>query len=775
MPRSMAATTVVYVYRRDAKAIKTWLEQSSYLDKRFRMSPVVDVVRAMVADNDDGNEKGGSDDCSISIASSDDIITTRLRWHNNSIDSKNDNECDSEDGITKDCIAVPVIDAFLCKLAELFRRHLHHDEFISHEDDNELEHDEWDVENYCKAIVGFGRYKCPFSTAMLGNQKKNRNRHFYGCVMQPTYGNDATAAATHSGVITSSSSGIAEGTPNVAALPSLTIVQHVLIDTLTHWQQTIWQGDCDNPNNKNITNNNDNNDHCVDRLNIERLVRQLSYQTCPKKKLEIIGDDRTLVIPHRAFFVTNNSSSSSSIKTMPNASTVNTISNGHSCEFRDLLANVIHECQTKFGRNICRKTQNRVDDDDNDVVLFLGIQSQLWERFATVYQCTRIVRRGEIDSNSGTRESGHRILWPPALESGSAGEDDIASNDDNDNDDKDKWLCYNNTNYGYVPKMTGPNSPGWITVTEHGIHQSYDMSRVMFSRGNVTEKARFGKLCVQPNENVLDMYAGIGYYTLPAFIHGKARHVTACEWNVHAIRALRYNLFANGIDEDRVTILEGDCRANLERLLQEKVNANDDEFGYDRISLGLLPTSEGGWAVAVSCLHRRLGGWLHVHANVPTRERHQWTCWLGQSLANIASIIQRRRRQRRRLHLQSNKFLTECCIAIDKNDDNADEEDDLAGIDSNNNIGNESNDSDEWIAVVHHVERVKSFAPLIDHLVADVFVGPCHSSKAPSSVNSVFESSSRRFMPNLNCTTQTQQPTCALNKDGVLHQHWLQG
>ena len=296
-------------------------------------------------------------------------------------------------------------------------------------------------------------------------------------MMQPSYSDDAMAAATLSGVLISSSSGIAEGTPKDAALPPLTIVQHVLSDTLTHWQQKIWQSDCDNPNNKNITNNNDNNNHCVDRLNIERLVRQLSHQTC-RKKLEIIGDDWTLVIPHWALFVTN---SSSSIKTMQKSSTVNTISNGHSCEFRDLLANVIHECQAKIGRNICRKTHTRVDDNDNDAVLFLEIQSQLWERFATVYQCTQIVRQGEIGPNSGTRESGHWVFWPPALESRLAGEDDITSNDDDNNDDKDKWLYYNNTNYGYVPKMTGPDSPGWITVTEHGIHQSYDISCVMFS------------------------------------------------------------------------------------------------------------------------------------------------------------------------------------------------------------------------------------------------------------------------------------------------------
>jgi hypothetical protein len=171
------------------------------------------------------------------------------------------------------------------------------------------------------------------------------------------------------------------------------------------------------------------------------------------------------------------------------------------------------------------------------------------------------------------------------------------------------------------------------------------------------------------------------------------------------------------------------------------------------IEYHLLPSSEGGWAVALSCLNQQFGGWLHVHANVPTCERHRWTCWLGQSLANIASIMQKQRQQR--LFVPNNKLVTEgkidSCIAIDTNDDIADEEDDLAGIDSNNIIKNESNDSNGWIAVVQHVERVKSFAPLIDHLVADVFVGPCHSSKAPS-VNSAFENSSGST-PNWNQTT----------------------
>ena len=44
------------------------------------------------------------------------------------------------------------------------------------------------------------------------------------------------------------------------------------------------------------------------------------------------------------------------------------------------------------------------------------------------------------------------------------------------------------TNDGYTPESTGPDSSGWITVTEHKISQSFDLTRVMFSRGNVTER-----------------------------------------------------------------------------------------------------------------------------------------------------------------------------------------------------------------------------------------------------------------------------------------------
>ena len=38
----------------------------------------------------------------------------------------------------------------------------------------------------------------------------------------------------------------------------------------------------------------------------------------------------------------------------------------------------------------------------------------------------------------------------------------------------------------------------------------------------------------------------------------------------------------------------------------------------DRVNLGLIPSSEEGWAVASAALKSSTGGWLHIHGNVAT-------------------------------------------------------------------------------------------------------------------------------------------------------------
>ena len=53
---------------------------------------------------------------------------------------------------------------------------------------------------------------------------------------------------------------------------------------------------------------------------------------------------------------------------------------------------------------------------------------------------------------------------------------------------------------------------------ENGIFYCLDITRCMFSSGNVTEKARMGALQCR-GEALLDLFAGIGYYTLPLLTH----------------------------------------------------------------------------------------------------------------------------------------------------------------------------------------------------------------------------------------------------------------
>ena len=125
----------------------------------------------------------------------------------------------------------------------------------------------------------------------------------------------------------------------------------------------------------------------------------------------------------------------------------------------------------------------------------------------------------------------------------------------------------------------------------------------MFSRGNITEKLRIASWDCS-SEVVVDLYAGIGYFTLPYLLKAKARHLHACEWNSAAVAALRKNLQLNKVPEEVFTVHAGDNRETCPRGVAQRVN------------LGLLPTARLSWATAVRALDPKSGGWLHVHENV---------------------------------------------------------------------------------------------------------------------------------------------------------------
>lgn len=67
---------------------------------------------------------------------------------------------------------------------------------------------------------------------------------------------------------------------------------------------------------------------------------------------------------------------------------------------------------------------------------------------------------------------------------------------------------------------------------------SWNVEKNMFSAGNVTERHRIASYKCE-NEVIVDLFAGIGYFTLPFLVHAKAKFVHACEWNPDAVEALR--------------------------------------------------------------------------------------------------------------------------------------------------------------------------------------------------------------------------------------------
>jgi len=127
----------------------------------------------------------------------------------------------------------------------------------------------------------------------------------------------------------------------------------------------------------------------------------------------------------------------------------------------------------------------------------------------------------------------------------------------------------------------------------------------MFAAGNRTERRRAGRL-VRSGETVVDLFAGIGYFSIPAALPGRASSVYAVEKNPLSVRYLRENVRLNGVDP-RVTIVPGDNRT---------VSLPLGEF--DRAFLGYLPDSIP-WVPRALELLRPSGGWLHVHTVADAR------------------------------------------------------------------------------------------------------------------------------------------------------------
>ncbi|MDP2796275.1 MAG: SAM-dependent methyltransferase [Methanoregula sp.] len=138
---------------------------------------------------------------------------------------------------------------------------------------------------------------------------------------------------------------------------------------------------------------------------------------------------------------------------------------------------------------------------------------------------------------------------------------------------------------------------GEVRHHENGYSYFLDPQRVMFSQGNRVEKLRMATLVRDRNHNerVADMFAGIGYFTVP--VAGSGGFVHAMEINPVAFEYLERNVLVNGLS-DHVTASLGDCRVLLSGI-------------YDRIIMGHFDAIQ---FLPAALEHAEAGSTIHVHS-----------------------------------------------------------------------------------------------------------------------------------------------------------------
>jgi len=135
---------------------------------------------------------------------------------------------------------------------------------------------------------------------------------------------------------------------------------------------------------------------------------------------------------------------------------------------------------------------------------------------------------------------------------------------------------------------------------ENGVLFKLDPMRIMFSQGNVKERMRMASL--GKDEIVVDMFAGIGYFSLPMAVHSRPYRITAIEINPVAHRYLVENIRLNHV-EDIVEPVLGDCAVLT------------PEGDADRVIMGMVGITDRYLRKGIEAL--RPGGILHYHQNVP--------------------------------------------------------------------------------------------------------------------------------------------------------------
>ena len=143
------------------------------------------------------------------------------------------------------------------------------------------------------------------------------------------------------------------------------------------------------------------------------------------------------------------------------------------------------------------------------------------------------------------------------------------------------------------------------TETEHvenTVRFRLDPQKIMFSSGNLDERKRMGSIA-QEGEQVVDLFAGIGYFSIPMALFSIPKKIVACEINPIAFRYLSENIMINDVP-DIVQPVLGDNRKMAPKQWA------------DRVLLGHFGNTKTYLPIAFRAL-KKSGGVIHFHDVFP--------------------------------------------------------------------------------------------------------------------------------------------------------------
>ena len=130
-----------------------------------------------------------------------------------------------------------------------------------------------------------------------------------------------------------------------------------------------------------------------------------------------------------------------------------------------------------------------------------------------------------------------------------------------------------------------------------------DVARIMWSKGNTGERKRMSTLA-EDGETIVDMFAGIGYFSIPLAVHSNPAKIYSLEINPVSYGYLKENVVLNKV-EDVIEPILGNCREFAPKNFA------------DRVLMGYIGNTHEYLDKAVDIV--KPGGIIHYHESVPDK------------------------------------------------------------------------------------------------------------------------------------------------------------